>query len=145
VLVQPNSQACSTNGCYLAAGTWGSTTDDAGVCDVYIVDVAKASVLTTLKPTSQVEGLAFSPDGKWLAVATRLSTFPVGSPRTVPSSLCLTSQHSTPCTRPRSGTPRTAPRPRLGGRGQVAVRDRRPGEQRDEEGAGSAVGRSRLH
>jgi WD40 repeat protein len=37
------------------------------------VDVAKASVLTTLKAKSWVEGLAFSPDGKWLAVATRPS------------------------------------------------------------------------
>jgi DNA-binding beta-propeller fold protein YncE len=77
VPVQPNSLAWSADGRYLAAGTWGSTTDDAGSYEVYILDVAKASILNTLKPTSPVEGLAFSPDGKWLAVAGRPS-IPVG-------------------------------------------------------------------
>ena len=46
--------------------------------EVYVVDVAKASVLTTLKAKSGVEGLAFSPDGKWLAVGTRPS-IPAGT------------------------------------------------------------------
>ncbi len=77
VPVQPNSLAWSADGRYLAAGTWGSTTDDAGSYEVYVLDVAKASILNTLKPTSPVEGLAFSPDGKWLAVAGRPS-IPVG-------------------------------------------------------------------
>jgi WD40 repeat protein len=37
------------------------------------VDVGKSSVVATLRATSWVEGLAFSPDGKWLAVASRPS------------------------------------------------------------------------
>src|SRR5688572_6969761 len=68
----PNSLAWSADGSYLAAGTWGLTvTGEARPYEVYVVDVSEASVLTTLKPTSPVEVLAFSPDGKWLAVATR--------------------------------------------------------------------------
>ena len=72
VPVQPNSLAWSADGSYLAAGTSGLTaTGKARPYEVYVVDVAKGAVLTTLKPTSPVEGLAFSPDAKWLAVATR--------------------------------------------------------------------------
>lgn len=67
----PNSLAWSADGRYLAAGTWGSTVGEAVSFEVYVVDVDKASVLTKLKAKSGVEGLAFSPDGKWLAVAAR--------------------------------------------------------------------------
>jgi DNA-binding beta-propeller fold protein YncE len=61
----PNSLAWSADSAYLAAGTGGG--------DVFIVDVAKASVTTTLRVAVWVQGLAFSPDGKWLTVATRPS------------------------------------------------------------------------
>jgi WD40 repeat protein len=60
---QPYSVAWSADGSYLAA----ATVDD-GL--VFVVDVAKASVTKTLKTKGWVQGLAFSPDGKWLAVVT---------------------------------------------------------------------------
>lgn len=73
-----NSLAWSADGNYLAAGTWGvAATGETGPGEVYVLDAAKAAVLTTLKSKSWVEGLAFSPDGKWLAVAARPS-IPVG-------------------------------------------------------------------
>jgi hypothetical protein len=70
---RPSSLAWSADGSYVAAGTWGRATGEIGPGEVFVVDVAKASVLTTLKGKSWVEGLAFSPDGKWLAVASRPS------------------------------------------------------------------------
>jgi WD40 repeat protein len=70
VPVQPNSLAWSADGGHLAAGT---ATDESGSCEVFVVDGAQASVAATLKATGWVQGLAFSPDGKWLAVATRQS------------------------------------------------------------------------
>ena len=76
VPVQPTSLAWSADGRYLAAGTWGSASEDTASYEVYVVDVANASLLTTHKANSQVEGLAFSPDGKWLAVATRPPALP---------------------------------------------------------------------
>jgi WD40 repeat protein len=81
VPVQPNSLAWSADGSYLAAGTWGySTTGEARPCEVYVVDVANASVVTTLKVTNAASGLAFSPDGKWLAVGQRSSFLDTGMP-----------------------------------------------------------------
>jgi WD40 repeat protein len=46
---------------------------------VFVVDVAKASVARTLKATGWIQGLAFSPDGQWLAVVTT-RTNPVTDP-----------------------------------------------------------------
>ena len=75
----PTVLAWSADGRYLAAGTWGRKaiglpgerpTDS----DVYVVDVVKASVAATLETADFVEGLAFSPDGKWLAVGCRVIT-----------------------------------------------------------------------
>jgi WD40 repeat protein len=77
VPVQPNSLAWSADGGYLAAGT---ATDELGSGEVFVVDVAKASVAATLKATGWVQGLAFSPDGKWLAVANRQSAPPGPAP-----------------------------------------------------------------
>jgi Tol biopolymer transport system component len=76
VPVGPYSLAWSTDGRYLAAGTWGR-----GIVEepphpesyVYVLEVAKASVAATLKTTDHVQSLAFSPDGKWLAVGCRVS------------------------------------------------------------------------
>jgi WD40 repeat protein len=77
---RPSSLAWSADGSYLAAGTWGLATGETGPGEVYVVDVAKAAVLTTLKAKSWVEGLAFSPDGKWLAGAARPSIPASGTP-----------------------------------------------------------------
>jgi WD40 repeat protein len=74
---RPNSLAWSADGRYLAAGTL-ATEETPG--EVYIVDVAKASLLDTLGAKSWVEGLAFSPDGKWLAAAAGPSTPASGTP-----------------------------------------------------------------
>ena len=76
----PNSLAWSADGNYLAAGTWGLATGETGPGEVHVLDVNKASVLTILKAKSWVEGLAFSPDGKWLAVAARPSIPASGTP-----------------------------------------------------------------
>jgi WD40 repeat protein len=64
---QPFTLAWSADGTYLAAGTYYSNNDN---CEVFVVDVAKASVKSTLKVIGWVQTLAFSPDGKWLAVGT---------------------------------------------------------------------------
>jgi WD40 repeat protein len=74
----PMSLAWSADGRYLAAGTWGRggpglPGERPTQSDVYVVDVAKASVAATLKTADFVESLAFSPDGKWLAVGCRVS------------------------------------------------------------------------
>jgi WD40 repeat protein len=68
----PSSLAWSADGSYVAAGTSGVPGE------VFVVDVAKASLLTKLEVKSGVEGLAFSPDGKWLAVGARPS-IPAGT------------------------------------------------------------------
>jgi DNA-binding beta-propeller fold protein YncE len=60
---RPSSLAWSADRAYLAAGTGGG--------DVFIVDVAKASVTSKFKVAGWVQALAFSPDGQWLTVATR--------------------------------------------------------------------------
>lgn len=74
----PCSLAWSPDGTYLAAGAWGRSIGETGPGEVYVVDVAQASVMSTLKTNSWVEGVAFSPDQKWLAVATRPS-IPAGA------------------------------------------------------------------
>jgi WD40 repeat protein len=60
----PNSLAWSADDAYLAAGTWGTSPSN-----VFVVNVVKASVATTVKVQGFVQALAFSPNGKWLAVA----------------------------------------------------------------------------
>jgi WD40 repeat protein len=74
---QPNSLAWSADGGYLAAGALAS---EPGLGEVLVVDVPQASVATTLKATGWLQGLAFSPDGKWLAVACRQSAPPFPAP-----------------------------------------------------------------
>jgi WD40 repeat protein len=51
--------------------------------------VAKGSVLTTLKGKGSVEGLAFSPDGEWLAVAASPSIPAAGEPAEEPAELVV--------------------------------------------------------
>src|SRR6185436_10671960 len=76
-----SSLVWSVDGKYVAAGTSGIAA--AGdPFEVFVVGVSKGSILTSLKGKGPVEGLAFSPDGKWLAVATRPS-IPVGSTASV--------------------------------------------------------------
>jgi WD40 repeat protein len=74
----PSSLAWSADGSFVAAGTTGLAVGETVAGEVYVVDVAKASVLKTLEVKSGVEGLAFAPDGKWLAVGTRPSV-PAGT------------------------------------------------------------------
>jgi WD40 repeat protein len=50
---------------------WGDATKKADPSEVYVVDVANGTVAATLKATGMIHAVAFSPDGKWLAVATR--------------------------------------------------------------------------
>jgi WD40 repeat protein len=45
---------------------------------VFILDVGKQAVANTLETAAPVDGLAFSPDGKWLVVATHLTSPEVG-------------------------------------------------------------------
>ncbi len=72
---EPSLLAWSPDGSYLAAGT-GYTSDQYygvdGAGKVFIVDVGKQVVVATLDMAAPVSGLAFSPDGKWLAVTTAL-------------------------------------------------------------------------
>lgn len=69
----PCSLAWSADGSYVAAGSLGPPGE------VFVVDVAKACVLTTLELESGIEALAFSPDGKWLAAGTRPTIIPAGT------------------------------------------------------------------
>lgn len=69
--LRPGSLAWSADGNYLAGGTWGLSTGETDSGEVYVIDIANASIVATLKATTWVECLAFSPDGKWLAVGTR--------------------------------------------------------------------------
>ena len=71
---QPNVVVWSADGAYIAAGAWGwwAVGEMARPCEIYVIDVRRESVTTTLKvaASSPGPGLAFSPDGKWLAVGT---------------------------------------------------------------------------
>jgi len=68
---QPGALAWSADGAYLVGAAWGwwPAGEESGPSEVYVVDVAKASVAATLKVTGRAQALAFSPDGRWLAVA----------------------------------------------------------------------------
>jgi WD40 repeat protein len=86
---QPNSLVWSRDGAYIAGGTWdtlGAEGTARGPSEVYVVNVANASVSKTLKLGNWVSGLAFSPDGKWLAVTTRQA---VGGDNPPPAELVL--------------------------------------------------------
>jgi WD40 repeat protein len=64
--------AWSPDGRYLAAGS-GYTDGQwvQGLGKLFVVDVAGQAVLRTVDTNEGVDGLAFSPDGKWLAITTR--------------------------------------------------------------------------
>jgi WD40 repeat protein len=67
--------AWAPDGSHLAVGTgfrsmgFESVGPQGGPAKVFVVDVRKQAVVRTLETPGCVEGLAFSPDGKWLAVS----------------------------------------------------------------------------
>jgi WD40 repeat protein len=67
---KPYALAWSANGAYLAGGT--SFSDPS---EIFVVEVAKASIIATLNVSGWVQAMAFSPDGKWLTVGTSLPEF----------------------------------------------------------------------
>jgi RNA polymerase sigma factor (sigma-70 family) len=73
VPAQPTSLTWSPDGKYIAAGTWlrdNAAPLKAAPSPVYVIDVAKEAQTTTLQLKTWVTALAFSADGKWLAVGT---------------------------------------------------------------------------
>jgi RNA polymerase sigma factor (sigma-70 family) len=73
VPVQPTSLTWSPDGKYIAGGTWlrdNAAPLKAAPSPVYVIDVAQESHTTTLQLKTWVTALAFSADGKWLAVGT---------------------------------------------------------------------------
>jgi WD40 repeat protein len=79
---EPNVLAWSGDGAYLAVGIEGIARDK----NVFVVDVANASILAQLGVRPSVHGLAFSPDTKWLAVA---GTRPYNPPGLAPAELVV--------------------------------------------------------
>jgi len=79
---RPSCLAWSADGVYLAAGAWGwqPVEEKATTSEILVVDVARASVTTTLKVSASVSGLAFSPDGKRLVVGTSPSSYAGDAP-----------------------------------------------------------------
>lgn len=71
---QPQVLAFSPNGQWLAGGTWGGLPPHTGPAQdaaaVYLIDPDAKSVAATLELANYVQAVAFSPDGKLLAVAT---------------------------------------------------------------------------
>ncbi len=68
---EPSLLGWSADGSYLAAGTgYTSWMSVHGPAKVFVVDVGKQAVVAIVETSALVDGLAFSPDGKWLAVAT---------------------------------------------------------------------------
>ena len=83
-----NALAWSADGAFLAAGAWGwgSADMEPGPSEIYLVNVAKGSVLATVKANCLIQALALSPDGKHLAVGTNRSTW---HPASVPPTAAL--------------------------------------------------------
>ncbi|HEV3436701.1 MAG TPA: WD40 repeat domain-containing protein, partial [Gemmata sp.] len=71
---RPNAIVWSPDGAYIATGAWGwwRAGEKASLSEIYVIDVRRESVKTTLKVPSSFPGpgLVFSPDGKWLAIGT---------------------------------------------------------------------------
>ena len=83
VAAEPSALAWSPDGSYLAVGTMNSSrtryggihavggNEPEGPGKVFIVDIGTESVTATIETVLGVTALAFSPDGRWLSVATR--------------------------------------------------------------------------
>jgi WD40 repeat protein len=80
----PTALVWSADGVYIAGGAWGWSAPGKklGPSEIYVIDVGRAAVTITLKVTASFTGpgLAFSPDGKWLAVGTPAWALGAGDP-----------------------------------------------------------------
>jgi DNA-binding beta-propeller fold protein YncE len=81
---QPLALAWSPDGAYLAGGVWGGLPPHTGGAEyrgaVYLIDPEKRTLVATLDLPNYVRAVAFSPDGKWLAVGTCHPPIPGADP-----------------------------------------------------------------
>src|SRR5262245_15483326 len=78
---RPDCFAWSADGAYLAAAAWGwgPVEEKSVASEVTVVEVGRASVAGAFKVSAAVNAMAFSPDGKWLAVGTGTNNYTGGA------------------------------------------------------------------